>query len=96
MHHTLLHVDNQSTVSSSSNPVTSNSAVKLDSSYLLMTCRVLFTSRNGSAVEARCLLDNASSTSFTSERIAQALSPTFVSVSGIEGISNFVTNRPVS
>ena len=100
MHHTLLHVDNQSTVSSSSNPVTSNSAVKLDSSCLLMTCRVLFTSHNGSAVEAGCLLDNASSASFISEHIAQALclpcSFQSVSVSGIEGISNCITNRPVS
>ena len=94
--HTLLHVDTQSTVPSSSNPVTSNSAVKLDSSCVLMTCRVLFTSRNGSAVEAR-LLDNASSASFISECIVHALcSFQSVSVSGIEGISNCVTNRPLS
>ena len=81
LNHTLLHVDNESTASSSSNPVTSNSAVKLDSSGLLMRCRVLFTSRIGSAVEAHCLLDNASSASFISRAHRTSLvSPKFISV----------------
>ena len=62
-----------------------------------MTCRVIFISPNGASIEACCLLDNASSASFISEHIAQALrlprSYQSVSVSGIEGLSSCVTNR---
>ena len=38
-----------------------------------MTCRVLLTGPDGSSVEARCLLDNASSASFITEHNAQIL-----------------------
>ena len=99
LHHTLLHLDS-GRGSHPPNPVTSNSAVNLDSSCLLMTCRVIFVSPSGASIEARCLLDNPSSASFISERIAQALrlprSYQSVSVSGIEGLSSCVTNRAVS
>jgi hypothetical protein len=77
--------------SSTSSQVTSNAAVKLKSSALLMTCRVLVAAPNGSSVEVRALLDNASSASFVSERLAQSLSlPRVhqnVHVSGIAGSS---------
>ena len=66
-------------------------AVKLRSSSLHMTCRVLVTSANGSSVEARVLLDNGSSTSFITEHLAQGLSLPHVyqniHVSGITGSS---------
>ena len=52
--------------------VVSNAAVKLRSSSLLMTCRVLVFAADGSSVEARALLDNRSTSSFVSE--AQASS----------------------
>ena len=64
-HHTFLHIkSNQSnftpTASTTSPQVSSNAAVKLWSSSLLMTCRVRIKARDGSFLEARALLDNAS------------------------------------
>ena len=53
--------------------VTSNTAVKLRSSSLLMTCRVLVDAPDGTPMEARALLDNASSASFISECLVQSL-----------------------
>ena len=71
--------------------VMANAAVKLKSSPLLMTCRVLVAAPDGSSVEARALLDNASSSSFVSERLAQGLSlprqHQRIHVSGIAGSS---------
>ena len=61
-----------STVSRTPSQVTSNAAIKLKSSSLLMTCRVLH-SLDGSMAEARALLDNASSASFVSEQLVQSL-----------------------
>ncbi len=85
-HHTLLHV-----APKDNSKITSNTAAKLKSSSLLMTCRVLVSVRDGSSVEARALLDNASSASFVSERLAQSLhlprSNQNVHVSGIAGLS---------
>ena len=57
LHHTLLHIDTRSSESASMpSPVSSNSAVKLNSDCLLMTCKVLLTGPSGSTVEARSLL----------------------------------------
>ena len=97
-HHTLLHIDQQtsskssgSTESKDTTHVSSNAAMKLKSNALLMTCRVSVLAPDGSFVEARALLDNASSASFVSERLVQSLSlPRFnqhVRVSEIGGIS---------
>lgn len=102
-HHTLLHVEPPNSTVSKSSPsmksaafhtpsqVTSNAAVKLRSSSLLMTCRVLVTAPDGSSVEARALLDNTSSASFVSERLAQSLHlprvHQSIRVSGIAGSS---------
>ena len=70
-------VPESSTASSSTPPKSSsaisNAAVKLTSSPLLMTCKVMVTSPDGITIEARALLDNASSTSFVTERLVQAL-----------------------
>ena len=56
-----------------------------------MTCRVLVRAPDGTCVEARALLDNASSTSFVSERLSQVLQLPCTSlslrISGIAGLS---------
>ena len=97
-HHTLLHIgdtnstsaDNSST-SPASIQVPTHTAIKLKSSALLMTYRVLVTAPNGSRVVARGLLDNASSASFVSEHLTQSLGLPWVRqnvrVSGITGTS---------
>ena len=75
-----------------SNTAVSHTAIPLKSSTLLMTCRVLVTAPNGTSVEARALLDNASSASFVSERLAQNLrlprSNQNITVSGIAGLQH--------
>lgn len=57
-----------------------------------MTCRALLTAPNGSSIEARCLLDIASSASFVSEHVAHCflLPHDFqpISISGIMGSAN--------
>ena len=101
LHHTLLHIENhgnpQSSAGSSSsesavNPVTSNTAIGLNVNALMMTCRVLISNPDGSSVEARALLDSASSASFVSERLARALhlprSKHGAKIVGIAGLSH--------
>lgn len=98
-HHTLLHI--ASTMNEPvSTPVSSNMAVKLKTECLLMTCRALLTAPSGYSIEARCLLDNASSASFVSERVAQLLSlpRSFqsLSISGITGSTNGSNSNSVT
>ena len=80
--------------------MSSNTAVRLKSNALLMTCHVSVLTPDGSSVEARALLDNASSASFVSERLVQSLSlPRFnqhVRVSGIGGVSQRAPIQSVS
>ena len=98
-HHTLLHIEAQSNANSTSTQspppsepsptqIVSSAAVKVRSSSLLMTCRVLVFAPDRSTIEARALLDNGS-TSFVSERLVQSLrlphSQRIVRVSGIAG-----------
>ena len=99
LHHTLLHLDQEERNCAASNQphsdvpaptqIVSNAAIKLRSSSLLMTCRVLVFAADGSTVEARALLDNGSTSSFVSERLVQNLrlpcSQQNVHVSGIAG-----------
>ena len=98
-HHTALHIDRQATTPSpslptenSETPVVSNAAVELKSNSLLMTCRVMVNAPDGSSVEARAILDSASSASFISERLAQSLclprSSRNARISGIGGMSH--------
>ena len=82
-HHTLLHIDSSAAISPPSpkppnSPtvtplVTSNAAACLAQNSLLMTCRVLVEAPDGSLVNARALLDSASSASFISERLVNSL-----------------------
>ena len=77
---------------SASKPVTSHAATGLTSNALLMTCRVLVDAPDGSAVEARAILDSASSASFVSERLTQTLclprSHQSTKITGIAGLSH--------
>ena len=99
LHHTLIHDDVKRNSQpepppAASNPtsVTSNTAAGLTSNTLLMTCQLLINAPDGSVVRARGLLDSASSTSFVSERLAQALrlsrSSQNISISGVAGLSH--------
>ena len=82
-HHTLLHLEDhrkdqssnqsQSTSSGPHQQVSANTVSEVSSSTLLMTCRIRLIADNGSSVEARALLDSASSTSFVSKRLTQLL-----------------------
>jgi len=101
---------NQALAIAQDNSLVSNTAVKLNSNSLLMTCRVLVSAPNGTSLEARALLDNGSSASFISERLAQSLflarTKQNIGISGIGGISHgpltqslvnfYVTNQTLS
>ena len=97
-HHTILHIDDAT--ASTSDHISTNTAIKLKSNCLLMTCCVLLASPNGLSIETRCFLDNASSASFISERVAQCLHlPRYfhpICVSAIIGLSNNCSCRHVS
>ncbi len=71
-------------------PAVSATVIPLKSNTLLMTCRIMITSPNGFSLKARALLDNASSASFVSERLAQTLrlprTSQNITVSGIAGL----------
>jgi hypothetical protein len=94
-HHTLLHFESEqsspSSTGTSVQPVTSNAAAGLTSNSLLMTCRVLIDAPGGSSIEARALLDSASSASFVSERLTRTLclsrSHRNTKISGVAGLS---------
>ena len=87
-HHTLLHMENKP---ESELQLSSNAAVRLKSSLLLMTCRVIVTVPSCAAIEARAFLDNEFSASFIKEHLAQSLklhrSQQNIHVSGITGVS---------
>ena len=111
-HHTLLHLDtaNEGTPAGpTTNPseisIPSCAARGIASNSLLMTCRVRIDTPDGSTVEARGLLDSASSASFISERLAQSLclhrTPQSARISGVAGLTHnssmqSITNFTVS
>ena len=78
-------------------PVSSSMASSVACDSLLMTCRVHIEAPDGSVVEARALLDSASSASFISDRLASSLSlprsNRMVSISGIAGLSHHTQNH---
>ena len=83
MSETLLHIDQRQitppTNTTSQTAVTNVSAStsvnphSLSSHSLLMTCQIQVYAPDGSSIEARALLDSASSASFVSEQLAQCL-----------------------
>ena len=103
-HHTLLHLETQSDASHQTphqssqsmdhlptSQVVSHTAVKLRSSSLLMTCRILVFGSDGLPVKVRALLDNGFTSSFVSACLVQSLrlprSQHWIQVSGISGSS---------
>ena len=74
------------------NSVPVHATTGLTPNSLLMTCCVLVDAPDGSFVEARALLDCASSASFISERLAQSLclprSSQSIRISGVAGLSH--------
>ena len=106
-HHTLLHVEGEQSSQTASSlsdpatkPVTSHAAAGLTPNALLMTCRVLIDTPDGVPVEARALLDSASSASFVSERLAQTLclprSYQNTRITGIAGLSHSFPLRSIA
>ena len=99
-HNTLLHIEHgmepltPPIAPTPATPVTSLTANMSSGSgtSLLMTCRVLSRGANGTSIESRALLDSASSVSFVSERLAQALrlprSHRNASIQGVAGLSH--------
>ena len=76
-----------------STPISTHAAVGIKSDLLLMTCRVLVESHDGSVMEARAILDSGSSASFVSERLAQCLQlPRFSQNTRITGVAGIVSN----
>ena len=100
-HHTLLHVEPRSeapptsmppnSTNLSATPIPSHVAMGIKSNLLLMTCNVTVISPAGYSVQARALLDSASSTSFVSEKLAQCLhlprSSQNALISGVAGLA---------
>ena len=72
--------------------LTSNTSPETTPGSLLMTCRVLSRGPDGSSIESRALLDSASSISFVSERLAQAVClqrfRRDAKIHGVEGLSH--------
>ena len=105
-HHTLIHADPKGQVDTKGNEqveeashvttlepiVSSNAETGFASNTLLMTCQIVVHSPDGDSVRARALLDPASSTSFISEHLTQALclprSSQSIKISGIAGLSH--------
>ncbi len=99
-HHTLIHTEvkesapteQQSLVSTIRPVIATNPQAGSTSSTLLVTCQVLINSTDGTCMKAHALLDSASSTSFVSEGLAQALrlprSSQSMKISDITGLSH--------
>ena len=99
-HHTLLHwevIPSDSSVS----PMPSHATMSAKPDTLLMTCRVLVNAPDGSPIQARAILDSASSASFISDHMAQILclprSRQNTKITGVAGLARkssavFVTN----
>ena len=99
-HHTLLHIEAKEenaavapsppATSTTTTPIPSHAAMGIKSNLLLMICRIAIEAPDGSSIEARALLDSASSASFISERLAQSLrlpcSHQSVHISGVAGL----------
>ena len=100
-HHTLLHIESKDETPPSAPPLESSAtpiqpiaahvATGIKSNFLLMTCNVLVSSPDGTSLQARALLDSASSTSFISERLAHCLhlprSSQNAQISGVAGLT---------
>ncbi len=107
-HHTLLHVeanggnpDTPVPASPPANQLLNHAATTLKSNALLMTCLIRVSSATGpSSLEARAILDSASSVSFISEHLAQSLhlprSHQVAQISGVAGLSHKSPSQSVA
>ena len=97
-HHTLLHLEKTDTTAMDppSINVSSNTVMKTRANTLLMTCYVKVKAPDGSVVTARALLDSASSASFVTERLTQALSlPRSRQNTHISGVTGITRTSPL-
>ena len=80
--------------------VCSNLATQLKSNALMMTCRVLVSTPDGMSIEARALLDNASSASFVSQRLARTLRlpchSQSISITSVAGITHHSSRQSIT
>ena len=102
-HHTLIHKDAEAPPpqpQTGSVPVTTHTTLDLKSNALLMTCNVRVYGHNGTFVEARALLDCASSASFISDKLATGLNlqrtKQHAVISGITGFTQRSTQQPIT
>lgn len=102
-HHTLIHKETGNAAPQSQAtgaPITTHTALDLRSNALLMTCIVRVHGHNGSHIEARALLDCASSASFISEKVATGLSLKHTKqnavISGVAGFTKRSTQQPIT
>ena len=83
-----------------SSVVRSNFATQLKSNTLMMTCRLLVSTTDSACVKARALLDNASSASFVSKRLAQTLrlscSTQSANITGVAGITHYSSSQSIT
>ena len=101
-HHTLIHSDSReaeqtekpsrTTTAEPATCTSAHAATGFASNTLLMTCQLLVHSPDSTALKARALLDSASSTTFISDRLTQALqlhkSSRNIKISGIAGLTH--------
>ena len=101
-HHTLLHLHSPPMSSTPPSPtptqrvdarVSSNAAANLAQTSLLMTCRLLIEAPDGTMVNARALLDSASSASFVSDHLVKGLClPRLHQNTMISGVAGLTSN----
>ena len=104
-HHSLLHIEvredsEHGDLSNSVDTHTSHTATGIESGMLLTTCKLMIEAPSGMMIEARGLLDSASSASFVSERIVQALklprSTCNAKFSGIAGMAHSANTQSLA
>ena len=108
LHHTLLHLEYNTTQTREDPPretqnsevsataLSAHAAMGISANMLLMTCYIQVEAPDGSFMKARALLDSASSASFVSERLAQALNLPRSSQSAlISGVAGLVRSSPI-
>ena len=101
-HHTLLHSDQETEIHAPTQGVnlTANASPDTLPGALLMTCCVLSHGPDGSSIHTRALLDSASSVSFVSECLAQALhlkqSHRDTRIHGVAGLSHDFCNQSLA
>ena len=102
-HHNLLHVEVKEDDRNQSPPIvpiSTHAALGIKSNLLLMTCRILVEAPDGSSMEARAIIDSASSASFVSESLARNLCLPCTSqgttISGVAGLTHSRSSQSIA